>query len=239
METLKTKLFELNIFDTVTANYRLHSHENICICAIKKGEMLFFHDGDEVLLTPLKIIVFNTNQPHLLKSYENISKYHILHIYADRYIDTKLIEDSSTCRDFFSFCDTVLDGKKSSFIDSFLGAYGKKEQSLSKKSNFELVKRYIDKNIDKNLSLENIAKKFKLNSSYLSRGFKKEFGLSPVRYLLNRRVHLSKEMLDCGKDITQIALELGFCDQAHFYKAFKSIFAITPNEYKKVKILQD
>ncbi len=239
METLKTKLFELNIFDSITANYRLHSHENICICAIEKGEMLFFHDGDEVLLTPLKIIVFNTNQPHLLKSYKGISKYHILHIFADSHIDVKLIEDSSTCRGFFSFCDAVLKGNKSDFIGEFLKTYGSNEKSFTKKSNFEAIKRYIDDNIDKNLSLETIAKKFNLNSSYLSRGFKKEFGLSPVRYLLNRRVHLSKEMLDCGKDITQTALELGFCDQAHFYKAFKSIFAITPNEYKKVKILQD
>jgi len=197
--------------------------------------MLFFHDGDEVRLTPDKIIVFNTNQPHLLKSHKNISKYHILHIYADGYIEDKLIEKSSTCRAFFSFCDTVLRGKKSDFVEKFLSDFGKKEQNIEKKSNFEMIKSYIDKNIDKNLSLETIAKRFGLNSSYLSRGFKKEFGLSPSRYLLNRRVHLSKDMLDSGKDITQTALELGFCDQAHFYKAFKSIFAITPNEYKQIK----
>jgi len=67
-DSIKTDKFELNIFSKIGANYKLHSHENLCICSIKKGEMLFFHDGEEVLLTPRKIIVFNTNQPHLLKN---------------------------------------------------------------------------------------------------------------------------------------------------------------------------
>ncbi len=235
MRSIKTKLFELNIFDSVTANYKLHAHENICICTISTGEMLFFHDGQDVLLTPGKIIIFNINQPHLLKEYKNISKYHILHIYAKSHIDLKLLEDSSTCKDFSKFCKRVLDGKKSDFIDRFLDTYGTKEYDFVKKSSLDTVKIYIDENIDKNISLKTIANKIKLNRSYLSRRFKKEFGLCVSRYLFNRRVHLSKEMLDRGEDITQIALELGFCDQAHFYKAFKSIFAITPNEYKNIK----
>ena len=83
--------------------------------------------------------------------------------------------------------------------------------------------------------LEEISKKVNLNQSYLSRSFKKEYGLSPRSYLLNTRVNRSKKLLEQGLNISQIALELGFCDQSHFYKAFKNTFAITPNEYKNIK----
>ena len=196
--------------------------------------MLFFHDGEEICLTPSKIIVFNKNQPHKLKSYKSVEGYHVLHIYIDRYIESKIITQGSTCRDFYSFCSDVLEGKENGFIQRFLDIYeGNREDRILDK-NIQNLKIYIDKNIDKNISLEDMSKRVNLNSSYLSRHFKKQFGLPPSRYLANRRVHLSKEMLDNGEDITQVALKLGFCDQAHFYKAFKSIFAITPNEYKTI-----
>jgi hypothetical protein len=36
IECVKTDLYELNIFNKVKQNSKLHSHNNICICAVKK-----------------------------------------------------------------------------------------------------------------------------------------------------------------------------------------------------------
>lgn len=235
INSIKTEWFELNILDSVSTNYKLHTHENICICAIQQGEMLFFHDGEDITLSPEKIIVFNANQPHFLKNYKDVTKYHILHIYEDKVLSPKIISDLATYERFFSFCTKALCGEKSDFIDSFLTRFQTDKEITFLNQNFETIKEYIDDNLDKSISLDALAKKTNLNSSYLSRGFKKRYGLSPTRYIFNRRVHLSKKLLDEGKEITQIALELGFCDQSHFYKAFKSIFSITPNEYKQMK----
>ncbi len=99
IDSIKTELFALNILDTISTNYKLHTHENICICAVEKGEMLFFHDGEDVRLNTNQIIVFNANQPHFLKNYKNVSRYHILHIYKDKVLFPKIIEKQ---RDFFS-----------------------------------------------------------------------------------------------------------------------------------------
>ncbi|MDX1809979.1 MAG: AraC family transcriptional regulator [Sulfurospirillaceae bacterium] len=235
IKSIKTELFELNILDTVSTNYKLHTHENICICAIKQGKMLFFHDGEDLWLTSGEIIVFNTNQPHFLKNHKDITRYHILHIHKDVLLYPKIIKDPSTYKKFFSFCDQVLEGEQSHFIDKFLQEYQTNQESSFLNKNFETIKKYIDSNLNNILSLDELAQKTNLNSSYLSRGFKKKYGLSPTRYIFNKRVHLSKKLLDEGKEITQIALELGFFDQSHFYKAFKSIFSITPNEYKHMK----
>ncbi|WP_331774575.1 helix-turn-helix domain-containing protein [Sulfurospirillum sp. 1612] len=239
IDSIKTASFELNILDRVSTNYKLHTHENICMCAISQGEMLFFHDGENILLKPAEIIVFNTNQPHCLKDYHDITRYYILHLYKEAQLLPKIIKEPSCYEQFLTFCTHALNGTSDGFIDTFLKEYQAPLPHANFDDDFEKIKNYIDANLEQSLSLEALAQKTKRNRSYLSRGFKKKYGLSPSRYIFNKRVHRSKTMLDEGKDITHIALELGFCDQSHFYKAFKSIFSITPNEYKQMKRRQE
>jgi len=234
IDCAKTDLYELNIFNNIERNSKLHFHNNICICTLKKGEMVFFHDGEEITLSPNKIIVFNVNQPHKLKRYKNILEYHILHINLDGILLPKIIEDTSVYKEFINFSQKALKNGKSDFIERFLKTYKIDKKSKGVNENLEIIKKYIDKNIDKNISLEEMAKKVNLNQSYLSRSFKKKYGLSPHNYMLNERVNRAKKLLEEGLDISQIALELGFYDQAHFYKAFKNSFLITPNEYKNI-----
>ena len=197
--------------------------------------MVFFHDGEEITLTPNRIIVFNINQPHKLKQYKEVSEYHILHINLDEIFLPKIIEDSSTYEDFIYFSQKALKNEKSDFLERFLKRYKIDKKLKVLNENLENIKKFIDENIDKNISLEVMAKKVNLNQSYLSRSFKKQYGLSPHDYVLNERVNKSKKLLEQGLDISQIALELGFYDQAHFYRAFKNSFLITPNEYKNIK----
>ncbi len=227
---LKNKLFELNIFDTVKNSYKLHSHENLCICSIKKGDMTFLHGKEELLLKPGQIIIFNKNQPHKLIKDDNVSDYHILHIFKECYIKDKIIDDQEN---FEYFISLKSDASIINFIYTFLDRYAVKSIETPEDKKIKKIKEYLDKNFIEEFSLEDIAKKFRLNPSYLSRKFKEQYGLSPLRYITNKRVHLSKEMLKNGEDISQISLKLGFFDQPHFYKAFKSIFQITPEKYKK------
>ncbi len=235
IDCVKTDLYELSIFNNIERNCKLHAHNYICIGALKKGEMVFFHDGEEITLTPNKIIVFNVNQPHKLKRYKDVSEYHILHINLDEIFLPKIIDNSSAYDDFICFSQKVLKNEKSDFIEKFIMRYKIDKKLKMPNENLEKIKKFIDENIDKNISLEEMAKKANLNQSYLSRSFKKQYGLSPHDYVLNERVNMSKKLLEQGLDISQIALELGFYDQAHFYRAFKNSFLITPNEYKNIK----
>ncbi len=95
------------------------------------------------------------------------------------------------------------------------------------------IKEFIDKNLDSNFSLEKIAQEFLITPFHLIRIFKKELNLTPYQYILNKKIHLAKELLSTDMSISEVALSSGFNDQSHLYKYFKQFFSISPKEYQQ------
>src|SRR5229473_1220433 len=69
----------------------------------------------------------------------------------------------------------------------------------------------------------------------LCRQFRIWLGTSPHRYLMMRRLAFARERIDRRLPLSQIAYEVGFADQAHFTRAFKSAFGLTPARYRALK----
>ncbi|MFV0489470.1 MAG: helix-turn-helix transcriptional regulator, partial [Vibrio fluvialis] len=67
---------------------------------------------------------------------------------------------------------------------------------------------------------------------HLIRTFKQYFGLSPHAYLMDERIKRAKQLLKQGETIVDTSLALGFADQAHFQRSFKSRIALTPKKYQ-------
>ncbi|MCB2307901.1 response regulator [Clostridium estertheticum] len=97
-----------------------------------------------------------------------------------------------------------------------------------------LATRYIDTNYNVNdLSLGDVADKFNLSSSYLSKLLKKEAGLSFIDYLTKYRINKSICMMDDPKyKIYEIAEAVGYSNQYYFCKAFKKVMGFAPTEYR-------
>jgi AraC-like DNA-binding protein len=66
----------------------------------------------------------------------------------------------------------------------------------------------------------------------LARQFRIVFGTSPHRYQLMRRLEQARRLLRTGRSIAAVAAECGFADQAHFTRAFRSGFGLTPGRYR-------
>jgi len=64
----------------------------------------------------------------------------------------------------------------------------------------------------------------------LSRQFRVVLGTSPYRYLLMRRLEFARERM-LERPLVEVACDAGFADQAHFTRAFKSAFGLTPARY--------
>ena len=69
----------------------------------------------------------------------------------------------------------------------------------------------------------------------LARQFRLMFGTSPYRYLLMRRLELARQQIHVGRLLADVAGETGFADQAHFTRAFKAAFGLTPARYRALR----
>jgi AraC-like DNA-binding protein len=66
----------------------------------------------------------------------------------------------------------------------------------------------------------------------LARQFRVMCGTSPYRYLLMRRLDFAREQLAEGRSLVEVAIAVGFADQAHFTRKFKATFGVTPARYR-------
>lgn len=95
------------------------------------------------------------------------------------------------------------------------------------------VVKHIDNNLKNQLTLDDIAKEFFISKFYLSHIFKKAIGTTVYRYLTQKRLILSKELISMGKPIKSVYSECGYQDYSSFFRMFKKEYGITPKEYLK------
>ena len=92
------------------------------------------------------------------------------------------------------------------------------------------VKGELDNNGAAPLALEPLAVKFKMSPFTVSRTFHREVGLSIRHYCKRLRLRNALQlMLESDGDLSAIAIDLGFFDQAHFSNAFRQEFGIPPS----------
>ena len=97
-----------------------------------------------------------------------------------------------------------------------------KNKSPKLKELIQAAVNYINNNYERDISLTDISKYVFLSTSYFTRAFKEEMGVSPINYLLNVRVERAKELLrETDAKISDIALSVGFSNQQRFNDIFK------------------
>ena len=72
----------------------------------------------------------------------------------------------------------------------------------------------------------------------LARQFRVLFGTSPYRYLVMRRLDFARERIHRQRPLAEVAYDAGFADQAHFTRAFKAAFGLTPARYRRLRLGQ-
>ena len=97
----------------------------------------------------------------------------------------------------------------------------------------EKIKIYIQRNYQKNLTIDLIASFFYLNASYFSHLFRQRTGEKFVDYLNRTRIERSKELLKTSdRKMYQIAKAVGYDNVKYFFRVFKKWEGVTPEQYR-------
>ncbi len=92
-----------------------------------------------------------------------------------------------------------------------------------------LVKQLILERLSETLEVTELARACAMSRSHFSRTFKCSTGLSPQDWIRRQRITRAKQLIqNTDMTLTQISLECGFCDQAHFCHIFTRSEGITP-----------
>jgi transcriptional regulator GlxA family with amidase domain len=93
---------------------------------------------------------------------------------------------------------------------------------------------FMEQQLDHPPMLPAIARYVGVSARQLERAFKTELGMTPMRFHRIMRLNYGRWMIDNKlENITQIALDCGFADTAHFSREFRAHFGMPPSRYKK------
>lgn len=96
------------------------------------------------------------------------------------------------------------------------------------------IKRMIDENPQYRYTISELAIKCGISPTYFKKIFKECFALQPHRYIINKRLEKSKELLqDSGRKISDVALELNFASSSKFSRAFQKEYGFLPSDYRR------
>lgn len=94
---------------------------------------------------------------------------------------------------------------------------------------------YIEASLGFDIRLEELAAQACLSPYHFSRLFREATGLSPHRYVIDRRVQAARcELARTNLSLVEIALEFGFGSQANFTRVFRKATSLTPGQYREL-----
>ena len=96
------------------------------------------------------------------------------------------------------------------------------------------IKEILDRHIEEGISLEELSGQVFLSVSQIIRIFKKNFGVTPYDYILDKKIETAKILLkNSALNIRQISDRLNFSDEHYFSNFFKRKVGVRPKEYVK------
>ena len=89
---------------------------------------------------------------------------------------------------------------------------------------------YLAAHYREDISLDALAERFYVSKYHLSHAFSRSVGTGVYRYILLKRLQHARQMLLEGRSPGEACRESGFQDYANFYRSFRSVYGISPQD---------
>lgn len=248
-----------------TACYAPHTHKAFSIGAVDGGSSIFSHGAHKQRLTRGDVVFIPAEEVHACNP-ENTATWCYQMLYLDEswleqvvgelaQLDAialtqaggdkppQQIHAALTALNACLFGATTLADKEAALICFAAETFGPAQalyaatHTTIRQPRLEAVKALILERCDEDLPLETLAGTAGMSRYHFIRAFQRSVGMTPHAWQLDARINRARNLLEQGMPLAQIALTLGFADQAHFQRVFKQRVAVTPNQYRR-NILQ-
>jgi len=221
------------------------SPNDLIITNTRELHRIIFHSDAQyerkyILFHPEYVFYYQTEEYHLLKYIEHRKLGHLNIIPANTVLNTGInklwekIED--TCLENTPESKILM---KTYFIQMLLKinkVLSEYNNSLDNDHKYDpkivTILDFINKNLEKKITLDMLQKKFFMNKYNLGRTFKKNTGFSIIEYVIYKRIIWAMELLVSGETALDVAHTVGFGDYSTFFKAFKNITGCSPSQYR-------
>lgn len=244
--------YEDNIKSSVI--YDSHCHITYEILIVISGNITAVVENQKYELSANDLLIIPPLKYHNIYSENNMIYKRLTILFKDSFIpkeiSQKFIENTSVNHAFshnslMFLTDSLIHTLKhhntdefvplmdSIIIQIFYTLIGKRTSIKSGENNEQLqsIIKYIDDNIKKNITLDDISRAMFLSKSLICHFFKAEMKISVKQYILQKKMNLAAQELKNGNPATKIAEELGFKNYSNFYKVFKNIFGVSPSSF--------
>ncbi|MDA1477971.1 AraC family transcriptional regulator [Bacillus changyiensis] len=248
-------------FKGIMQKFPNHFHEYYVIGFIEKGQRLLLCQGQEYIINPGDLVLFNPHDTHSCEQMDGKAlDYRCINITPDVMI--KAVKEITGTASLPYFTKNVLfHHELTSSLQELHVHILQKEKPLQKEELFlnlleELIRTYSDltflenapepsdqvkvvcsyleEHYPKNITLDNLSQLTGWSKYHLLRSFTKQKGLSPYSYLETVRINHAKTLLEDGVKPIEAAFRTGFSDQSHLTKFFKRQVGLTPKQYMKI-----
>lgn len=119
-----------------------------------------------------------------------------------------------------------------SLFDRYGSLSRQKVVPLGQKS-MSSLKEYLMTHLDQAVRLDTLAALCQLSPTQFQRQFKAQMGMTPYAWFSRLRLEQAMKLLHAGHSATDVAHQIGYYDQAHFTKAFKHTYGVTPAQISR------
>lgn len=238
--------------------YKLHFHHHVEVVYMLKGKCTAIVEGVEHLLLPGDILTVFPNQQHEYIDAEGelffitIFKPEMLTDFKDIFYNmvpesnvyhsenkNQLLHDIAVNLPVMflqekKYRDQIYKGLLSVFFGELFSIIALKKTSSADLSTVKVLLGYCNDNYLGEITLESAANALHVSKYYISHLFNDKLKVSFNDYINSLRTADAVAMIESGvRSVTEIAQKCGFNTVRTFNRAFKSIYGMTPSEYKK------
>ena len=239
-----------------------HTHPFSELFYVVGGQGRFVVEGETFAVGPEDMVIVNPNVEHTEQSYQNNPLSYVVLAVADlAFLFPGGAEGDPPCYRKYHFQSQ---GRKiRSYLDALMEEASARQENyavisqsllevlltlLQRTADFSITpaaqavssrecafaRRYIDGHYHESIGLEELAEMTHLNKFYFAHAFARYYGVSPIRYLIQKRIAVSQDLLSTTNyDIAYIARQLGFSSQSYFSQAFKRETGVSPAAYRR------